>query len=297
MDSPQLQAIIQKLRSRPVPEYLSVEQSRAEMEQMAASLLPIPPDVRIEPVDAGGVPGAWVSVPGAVDDRVLFYLHGGGYGVGSIKTHTEMVSRMCRASGSRALVIDYRLAPEHPYPAAVQDSLSAYRWLVKSGVSPAHVVIGGDSAGGGLAVATLVALRDAGDPLPAAAVCLSPWVDLEALGGSMETKAELDPIIQRADLLLFAAAYLGGADPRTPLAAPLHADLKGLPPLLIQVGTAETLLDDATRIAEKARSAGVEVSLEAWDDMIHVWQIFAPLLPEGQKAIDRIGEFIREHAG
>ena len=191
------------------------------------------------------------------------------------------------------LLIDYRLAPEHPHPAAVDDATAAYRWLIANGASPARLVVAGDSAGGGLTVATLVALRDAQAPPPAAGVCLSPWVDLEGLGESMTTKAAVDPMVQREPLLKMAALYLGGHGARTPLAAPLYADLSGLPPLLIQVGTAETLLDDATRLAERARKAGVEVQLEAWDDMIHVFQAFAALLPEGQQAIQRIGAFVR----
>jgi acetyl esterase/lipase len=179
----------------------------------------------------------------------------------------------------------------------VEDSTAVYRWLLGTGVNPGRMVIAGDSAGGGLTMATLVALRDARDPLPAAAVCLSPWVDLEGLGESATTKAAVDPMIQGKAIAEGAKAYLAGADPRTPLAAPLYADLAGLPPLLIQVGTAEVLLDDSTRLAERARSAGVDVTLEPWDDMIHVWQIFAAMLPEGQQAIDRIGEFVRKHTG
>jgi acetyl esterase/lipase len=193
------------------------------------------------------------------------------------------------------LGVDYRLAPEHPFPAAVEDATAAYRWLVSRGTDPAHIAIAGDSAGGGLTLATLIALRDAGDPLPAAAACLSPWVDLEGVGASMTSKAAVDPFVRKEMIEFMAQQYLGGRDLRTPLAAPLYADLQGLPPLLIQVGTAEVLLDDATRIAERARAAGVEVSLEVWDDMIHVWQLFAPMLPEGQQAIERIGAFIRAH--
>jgi len=294
MPSEQLQTIIQTLRSRPIPKDLSMEEQRANFEQVA-SFFPVPPDVRREPVDAGGVSAEWVTAPGAADDKVILYLHGGGYVMGSINTHREMISRLSRAASARALAIDYRLAPEHPQPAAVEDSTAAYRWLVSTGVDPARLVIAGDSAGGGLTVATLVALRDAGDPLPAAAVCLSPWVDLECLGESMTTKVEVDPMVQREGALEGAKAYLGDAHPRTPLAAPLYADLTGLPPLLIQVGTAEVLLDDSTRLAEHARSAGMEVILEPWDDMIHVWQFFAAMLPEGQQAIDRIGGFIRKH--
>ena len=194
------------------------------------------------------------------------------------------------------LVTDYRLAPEHPHPAAVDDSVAAYRWMLAQGLKPARIAVAGDSAGGGLTVATLVAIRDAKLPVPAAGVCLSPWVDLEGIGESMTTKADVDPIVQKPGLLQMAAAYLGGKDPRTPLAAPLYADLSGLPPLLIQVGTAETLLDDASRLADRARKAGVTVIYEPWENMIHVWHLFASMLDEGQQAIDRIGEFVQKQA-
>jgi monoterpene epsilon-lactone hydrolase len=293
MPSRELETVVQMLRSRPRPADQSVAEQRVEMEALA-SLAPIADDVQCEPVEAGGVPAEWVSTSGAADGRIIYYLHGGGYSVGSITTHRELISRLSRAAAARALAVDYRLAPEHPFPAAVEDSTAAYRWLLASGVDPAGVVIAGDSAGGGLTVATLVALRDAGDPLPAAAVCLSPWVDLEGIGESMTANAEMDPTIQREDVLTMAKDYLGGADPRTPLAAPLYADLSGLPPLLIQVGSAETLLDDSTRLAELGRSVGVDITLEPWDDVFHVWQAFALLLPEGRQAIDRIGKFVRE---
>jgi monoterpene epsilon-lactone hydrolase len=294
MPSEQLQMIMQMLRSGPDFAELSLEEKRAAMDALT-SQFQLAEDVRCEPVDAGGVPAEWITTPEAVDQRVIYYLHGGGYMMGSINTHRELISRLSRAARARALAIDYRLAPENPFPAAVEDSTGAYRWLLSTGVEPARLVIAGESAGGGLTVATLVALRDAGDPLPAAAVCLSAWVDLEALGESMTTKADIDPTAQREMLLQMAKAYLGDAHPRTPLAAPLYADLRGLPPLLVQVGTAEVLLDDSTRLAERARSAGVGVVLEPWDDMFHMWHFFAAMLPEGQQAIDRIGEFIREH--
>jgi acetyl esterase/lipase len=256
---------------------------------------PLAEDVRCEPVDAGGVPAEWIITPQSVQERVICYLHGGGYMMGSIKTHREMVSRLSREARARVLLIDYRLAPENPFPAAVEDSVTGYRWLLSTGVDPGRVVIAGESAGGGLAVATLVALRDAGEPPPAAGVPVSPWVDMEALGESMTTKADIDPMVDRDDTLMLAKAYLSDADPRTPLASPLYADLAELPPLLVQVGTSEVLLDDATRLAERARSAGVDVVLEPWDEMIHMWHFFAAVLPEGQQAIERIGEFVREH--
>ena len=195
------------------------------------------------------------------------------------------------------LGIDYRLAPEVTFPAPVEDSVAAYRWLLSNGIDPKKIVIAGDSAGGGLVVSALVALRYLGEPMPAAGICISPWVDMEALGESYITKAEEDPVGSREMIHFMAGMYLGSSDPRAPLASPIYADMTGLPPLLVQVGSAEVLLDDSTGLVERAKAAGVDVTLEVWDDMIHVWQFFAPILPEGQQAIDRIGEFFREHTG
>lgn len=295
MSQQQLQQVIQMFKARPVLESPTVAQMRAGFEQVA-SALPVAPDVKCEPVKAGGVAAEWVSAPGADPGRAVLYLHGGGYVIGSVNTHRAFAGMLSRAAQARVLVIDYRLAPEHPHPAAVEDAVSAYHWMMSSGLSASRIAVGGDSAGGGLTVATLVAIRDAGMTMPAAGVCLSPWVDMEATGDSMTTKADVDPIVQKPALLQMAAMYLGGRSPRTPLAAPLYADLSGLPPLLIQVGTAETLLDDATRLAERARKAGVNVTYEPWEGMIHVWQLFAPVLDEGGQAIDRIGEFVRRSA-
>jgi monoterpene epsilon-lactone hydrolase len=254
---------------------------------------PPPTDVEIQPVNAGGVPAEWV-IPPATAGRTIVYFHGGGYVVGGPKAYREMVSHIARAAQAQALAIDYRLAPEHPYPAAVEDAVAAYRWLLGQGVEPGRTVFAGDSAGGGLAVATLVALHARGHRLPAAGVCICPWVDLEITGKSMDTNADADPLVKRDVVTNMAAAYLQGQDPRTPLASPLHAELGGVPPLLIQAGTAETLLDDASRLAERARIAGVDVTFEPWPDMIHVWQWFGSFLPEARQAIDRIGEFIRQ---
>jgi epsilon-lactone hydrolase len=292
--SQQLETVIQMVKALMAKEANNVAEMRANFAE-AMSALRAAPDVTSTPVDAGGVRSEWIVPPGATEGRVLLYLHGGGYVVGSVDMYRDLISRLARAAGARALGIDYRLAPEHPFPAAVEDATAAYRWLVSHGTAPARIAIAGDSAGGGLTLATLTALRDAGEPLPAAAACLSPWVDLQGIGASMTSKAAVDPFVQKEMIQFMAQQYLGDRDPRTPLAAPLYADLQGLPPLLIQVGTAEVLLDDATRIAERARAAGVEVSLEVWDDMIHVWQLFAPILPEGQQAIERIGAFIRGH--
>jgi phosphinothricin tripeptide acetyl hydrolase len=190
------------------------------------------------------------------------------------------------------LNVDYRLGPEHPHPAAVEDAVTALRFVRESGVAPGRTAVAGDSAGGGLTLAALVALRDAGDPAPAAGLCISPWTDLALTGDALETKAEEDPMVRRPDLQLMAEAYLDGRDPRTPLASPLYADLGGLPPLLLQVGSAEILLDDATRVAESARAAGTQAELRVWQDMFHVWHAFADILPEGQEAVDEMAAFL-----
>jgi acetyl esterase/lipase len=294
MASETLQMIVGMMRAqRPsIPLELDPVVMRANMERMT-TLMALPDDVKAEPTTVDGVPAEWVTTPDVDPTRTVLYLHGGGYVIGSLNTHRDLAGRISRAAGARVLNVDYRLAPEHPHPAAVEDAVTAYRWLTASGQDPKRVAVAGDSAGGGLTVATLVALRDRKHPLPAAGVCLSPWVDLEGTGDSMTTCAALDPMVQKDPLVRMGRFYLGDLDPRTPLAAPLYADLSGLPPLLIQVGTAETLLDDSTRIAERARKAGVDVTLDVWDDMIHVFQAFAPMLAEGQQAIDEIGEYLR----
>lgn len=253
-----------------------------------------PADTLVEALDVDGVAAEWVSAPGVDQDRVLLYLHGGGYVIGSLDSHRGLIARLSKAANCRALALDYRLAPEHRYPAAVEDATKAYRWLLAQGFAPAQIAIAGDSAGGGLTLATLVALRDAGVPLPAAAAPISPWVDLEGTGESMKTRVDLDPMVEPGGLFGMAKIYLGDADPRLPTASPLYADLTGLPPLLIQVGDLETLLDDSTRLAARAEAAGVDVTLEVWPEMVHVWQLFAPMIPEGREAIARIGQFLRQ---
>jgi len=294
MPSEQFDMLIKMIQARELEEQPPIEKARADFEEVGR-MFPVADDIRCEAVQAGGVPAEWVVAPGASEGRVLFYLHGGGYAIGSLDTHREMVSRLSSAAKARALSVGYRLAPEHPHPAAVEDAVAAYRWLISNGVEPARIVIGGDSAGGGLTVATLVALRDAGEPMPATAVCISPWVDLVGTGESMTTKAEEDPVVTPGGIEWMASFYAGEMDRRTPLISPLYADLGGLPPMLIHVGTAEVLLDDSTRLAERAREAGVDVTLEPWENMIHVWHYFASMLPEGRQAIDRIGEFVLQH--
>ena len=265
---------------------------RVQIEEMF-SQAPTPPETQCHPVDAGGVSAEWIDGPNIDEDRVLLYFHGGGYAMGSIATHRSMVARIAAEAGVRALLIDYRLAPEHPFPAALEDALAAYRFLLDEGYKGNRIAVGGDSAGGGLTLACLLALRDADDPMPEAAIVLSPWVDLEGLGDSMVHKAAADPMVQRESLLKMADLYLDGESPRHPLAAPIHADLAGCPPLYIQAGTAETLLDDSTRIADLARAAGVHVEMDLYEGLVHVFQSFAPQVPESVEAIGKLGAFLR----
>jgi monoterpene epsilon-lactone hydrolase len=250
-------------------------------------------DVVVEPVSANGVRAEWTSTPQDDRDAALLYVHGGGYVIGSLDSHRHLVSEAGRAAKAWALALDYRLAPEHPFPAAVEDTVSGYRYLLSRGIRPGRIAIAGDSAGGGLVVAAMLAIRGAGLAQPACGWCISPWVDMEGIGESMSTKAEADPMVQREPLLEMAKLYLGGADPRAPLAAPIYADLKGLAPLLIQVGAAETLLDDAIRLAKIAGAADVRVDLQVWPEMVHVWHLFHSELKAGLKAIEQGGAYIR----
>ena len=216
--------------------------------------------------------------------------------MGSCNTHRAMVAHIARACGMRGLLLDYRLAPEHPYPAAVDDSISAYHWLLCNGIEARNIIIAGDSAGGGLALASLVSLRDGGYPLPAAAVCLTPWTDLAGTGESLKTRAKVDPRLTLQELSL-GGHYVGNNDPRHPLISPLYAHLHGLPPLLIQAGNDDMLLSDSTRLADQAKNAGVDVTLDVWDRMWHVFHLHVPRLPEARRAIDAIGTFVRQHLG
>ena len=272
-----------------------VEDSRKGMEQMTARVK-IPEDVTIEEISVNKIPSIWISTPEAVKEQVILYLHGGGYCVGSINTHKALGANISRTSKSRVLLIDYRLAPEHPYPAALKDSVTAYKWLIDNeGIDPKNIVISGDSAGGGLTAATLIKLRDLDITLPATAVLLSPWTDLDITGDSIRTKRKIDPNLDASGLFFASDLYVGDDDSKNPYISPLYANLKGLPPLLIQVGSAELLLDDSTRFAEKAKAAGVNVTLDVWDDMIHVFQAYFLWAPEGKQAIEKIGEFILQH--
>ncbi|HEY0422314.1 MAG TPA: alpha/beta hydrolase [Rhodopila sp.] len=282
------------LTSRPRP--TSVSERRERLDALGAAY-PTAGDIRLEPVSVDGVPAEWSVAPGADDSRVLLYLHGGGFSVGSIVSHRAMVAEAGRAAQARTLALDYRRTPEHPFPAALEDALQAYRWLLAQGVQPSRIAIGGDSAGGGLTLAVMVSLREQGLTLPACGWCISPWVDMEAQGESFATKAAIDPMISKDYILELAGWYLGGAASRTALAAPLYADLVGLPPLLIQVGSAETLLDDSVKIAHRAGAADVRVTLEVWPNMIHAWPLFYQQLTDGRQAIAAAGSFIRTATG
>ena len=294
--SKELDAVLEIIRTWTSEVRKTVEHDRLSYEKMF-STLPWDDDVETERVGAGGVPSEWITAPGADQGRVVLYFHGGGFVFGSMRTHRVMLAHLSRAAKARVLGLDYRLAPENPFPAPIEDALTAYRWLLDQGIDPRKITLAGDSAGGGLVLSSLVALRYAGEPMPAAGIPISAWTDMEATGKSMITNAEADTWVDRESLLKIAKVYLNGKDPRAPLASPLHADLRGLPPLLMQVGGVEVLLDDTNALAERAREAGVAVEVEVWDDMPHVWHTFAPILPEGEKAIDRIGEFILQHTG
>ena len=290
MPSPQLEELCKILASQRPIDGADIEATRAGMEAMVGGF-PLPPDTRVEEVEAGGSVADWISVPQSDPRRVVLYLHGGGYVLGSRRTHRELAARIASAACARVLVLEYRLAPEAPFPAAVEDAAAAFRWLCAQGIAADSIAIAGDSAGGGLTLATLLALRDAGDGLPACAICLSPWTDLEGTGASARPGVVDDPMVDVAGLRAMGRVYAGDAI-RDPLAAPLYGDFAGLPPLLIQVGTREILLDDATRVAERARGQGVDVTLEIEAGAPHVWQVF-PGIPESTAAVERIGAFVR----
>jgi acetyl esterase/lipase len=253
-------------------------------------------DVTVSAVSANGIPCEWVAGPSPDPWRVVLYLHGGGYVMGSLNTHRQLAGWISKAAGARVLNVDYRLAPEHRYPAAVDDAVAAYEWLLSQGVAPSGIVVGGDSAGGGLTAATLLAIRNRRLPMPAGGVLLSPWSDLTGSSESLGTRGVLQPGgAGGTGLSDMAKQYVGSADPRDPLASPVYADLAGLPPLLIQVGTDEGLFDDSIRLDAAARTAAVEVEIEAYNGQGHVFQALAWSVPEAKQAIVRIGEWVRAH--
>jgi monoterpene epsilon-lactone hydrolase len=290
MASEQLKTVLELVGSAGLGS-LTLQESRALMGSAGA---PPPEGTQVDPVDANGVPAEWVVAGGVTGERVMLYFHGGAYHLGSPARLRGLLALVSAAAQARVLSAGYRLAPEHPFPAAVEDALTAYRWLITGGTPARQVVISGDSSGGGLALAALVALRDAGDPLPGAAVVISPWTDLDLRGESLRSRAAVDVMLTPDGAREAADWYLAGQDARHPYASPLYADLRGLPPVLIQAGDAEIMRDDSVRFAAAAQDAGVDVTLEIWADMPHVWHAFAGLLPEADEAVERIGRWLRE---
>lgn len=291
MASEQLSQLIEGMRAGSLDFGAPPTEVRAVFDALLAGMPP-PEGADFAEITLGGVPALECRHGGDTSKGTLLYFHGGGYIAGTANGYRGLPTALAAATGLAAVAIDYRLAPEAPFPAAVEDGVAAYASLIASGVAAEKIVLAGDSAGGGLVMSTLLKLRDSGHPLPAAAVLLSPWVDLACTGTSFDSKAALDPSLSPAGLRASAAHYLGTVDARDPLASPLYADLSGLPPLLIQVGSSEILLDDAVRLAGAAGAAGTSVKLEIWADMIHVWQSFAFMLPEGAAAIADAAAFI-----
>jgi epsilon-lactone hydrolase len=296
MPSQAMQDLIDAFRGR---QLASASQAPQTLDERRAAFVPgdhlhpVPDDVLVREVNAGGVRAYWLAAPEVDMGRVLLFLHGGGYEFGSLRSDGELAARLGRASGMLVLFVEYRLAPEHPFPAAVDDVLAAWHWLrADQKLSAGSIAVAGDSAGGGLAVALLVATRDSKAALPAAAVLMSPTVDLTSSGASMTERAGQDPISTPAMLRQFAADYLAGADPKTPLASPLFASLSGLPPLLIQVGTADVLLSDSERLARAAVEAGVDVTMKIGQGLPHVYQLLLGT-PEAAEATEQIGTFLR----
>lgn len=291
MASAALEKLIAAKRANPYSPDKSIEALRAESDARAAE--PLPDGATFEIVDADGVGAEWVMGADVRTDRTFLFIHGGGYYRGSPASSRATAARISDATGARVLNASYRLAPEHAFPAAIDDIYTVYRWMLAQGVDAAASMVGGISAGGGLTLALLLKLKDAGDPLPAGAVPMSAWTDMTQSAETYRTKADADPSISKQYLDRMSGYYLNGADPKTPLASPLFGDLSGLPPMLIQVGTSETMLDDSRHYADKAREAGVDVTYEPWEDMIHGWHGSAAALPEAQDAIDRIGTFFK----
>ncbi|MFC9839635.1 alpha/beta hydrolase [Rhodococcus sp. NPDC127530] len=291
--SPEFTELVGRLRRSPFrADTTTVPELRANFEKFAASFYN-PPTAEFVPDSANGVDVEWVRTPGCDRSRVVLYLHGGGYSIGSIAAYRDFCARISDGSGSAVLSVGYRLAPEHQFPAALDDAVTAYRWLLDTGVPADRIVVAGDSAGGGMTVATMVALRDAAVALPAGAVCISPLADLAHTGESVHEKAYADPIVTPEGSHSYAVRYLGEhGDPTDPLASPLYADLHALPPVLIQCGTAEVLLDDSLRLARKIRDAGGVVDLDVWPGMIHIFPFFASTIPESQQALRYLTAFV-----
>ena len=293
MAQSEIDAIRALLSSKPRP--VGWPERRKRLDEVGA-VWPVANDVVLTAVDVNGIPGEYSIVPGSDPSRVLMFFHGGGYCSGSIKSHRRLLTEAGRAARTRTLAVEYRLAPEHPFPAAYDDALMAWRFLRNEGIAAGHIAIGGDSAGAGLTLALIGRLREAHEELPACAWLMSPWADLTMSGSTLASKAEVDPLIHKQYLNELADAYLpAGIDRKDPRVSPLYADLRNFPPMLIQVGSNETLLDDATRLASRAGAADVAVILEIWPHMIHAWPLWNAHLEAGRRALASAGAFIRSH--
>ncbi len=272
----------------------SIDVRRRAWDAMAA-LFPVPASVRVERADWGGVPGLRVIPPGVTEDRLILFFHGGGFVLGSAQSHAELLSRLAACAGVQGLAVDYRLAPENPFPCGLEDCVSAYGWLIEHGYASNTIAFAGDSAGGTFVIAAMLAARERGLPLPACGVCWSGWYDLTASSASFRTNAQRDYFVPPGFAQAAPNLYLQGADPKSPLASPIFGDLRGLPPIFIQVGELEVLVDDSRWLAERLSEAGGQATLEVWPDMCHIWQFFGPMLDEGREATERAGAFIRKH--
>jgi acetyl esterase/lipase len=281
------------LKKRQSPQQVAIATVRRRLERIEPFVPRAPAGTRTAAIDAGGVNAVHIAVRQARSDRCVLYFHGGAYAIGSATLFRDFTWRIGAAARARVLYFDYRLAPEHPFPAAVEDAVAVYRWLAGR-LDPRRIAFVGDSAGGGLALATLYKLRDEGFALPSAAVAVSPWTDLALTGASLRSNAAADPMLNVTHLPALADGYLAGADPRHRYASPLYGDASGLPPTLIHVGSDEILRDDAVRMAERLRAAGCDVEIEVWPRMPHVWHLYARILPEGRRAIERIGAFLQQ---
>ncbi len=287
-----------QLKRKPTVDWnTSIPDLREKTDKSSGLFGKLPAGMEVSPVTIEGLSAEWILPSQSKKDKALLYFHGGGYVIGSCRAHRPIVAKFVKGSGIGALVFDYRLAPEHPFPAALDDSLAAHRWLLAEGVSASDIVFVGDSAGGGLCLATLLALRDQDIPLPAAAVALSPWTDLKCTAESLRTNLKVDALTWRESWTVFSKYYVGDDDPCQPLISPLYGDLQGLPPILIHVGGDELLRDDSTRFAEKAKDAGVDVTLKVGKGMFHCYPVCAPMFPEATQAMDDICAFIRTRIG
>jgi len=296
MPSQELRTLVAELREGGPDLAAPPPEARIAFEELLGSI-PVAEDLRIEEKRLGDLPALRCSAPNVAEDGALLYLHGGAFVIGSPRGYRGLAAELGRAAGLPAYALDYRLAPEHPFPAAVDDAVAAFHALLAENIAADRIIIAGDSAGGGLALSTMVRLRDEGAPLPSAAVLISPWADLALEGTTIRSKAAADPSLTEEGLRAMASLYLAQSDAKHPLASPIHADLSGLPPMLVQVGSAEILLDDALRIAGKAGAADTHVQLEIWPEAPHVWHAFAFMLPEGRQALATAGNFMRGRLG